>query len=98
MVCAVLRADAIVVLGCRILPTGRPSPPAARRAMAAARAYEQGVAPIIVASGGRRWGTHVEARVLRQELCRRGVPEAAVVEELCSLSTYENAIFSAAVL
>jgi uncharacterized SAM-binding protein YcdF (DUF218 family) len=98
MVRAMLRADAIVVLGCRILPSGRLGVPAARRAAAAASAYGSGVAPFIVASGGRRWGELVEARVFHRELCRAGVPEGAVIEELCSLSTYENAIFSAAVL
>src|SRR5262249_29450749 len=95
---AMVRADAIVVLGCRILPSGHPTAPAARRAAAAAGAYHRGVAPWIIASGGRRWGNHVEARVFRRELEKAGVPEGAVIEELCSLSTYENAIFSAAIL
>jgi uncharacterized SAM-binding protein YcdF (DUF218 family) len=95
---AMFRADAIIVLGCRILPSGQPAAPAARRAATAASAYRAGVAPFIVASGGRRWGAQVEARVFRRELVRAGVPEDAVIEELCSLSTYENAIFSAALL
>jgi len=98
MVRAMLRADAIVVLGCRILPSGRPGAPAVRRAAAAASAYQSGVAPWVIASGGRRWGGQAEARVFRRELCEAGVPDAAIIEELCSLSTYENAIFSAAVL
>lgn len=98
MVGAMFRADAIVVLGCRILPSGRLGGPAARRAATAASAYRAGVAPFIVASGGRRWGAQVEARVFRQEIVRAGVPREAVIEELCSLSTFENAIFSAAVL
>lgn len=93
-----LRADAIVVLGCRILPSGRPGAAAARRVAAAASAYRAGVAPCLVASGGRRWGEHVEARALSRELIRAGVPGEAVLEELCSLSTFENAIFSAALL
>lgn len=93
-----LRADAIVVLGCRILPSGLPGAAAARRVAAAASAYRAGVAPRLVASGGRRWGEHVEARALFRELTRAGVPGEAVLEELCSLSTFENAIFSAALL
>lgn len=98
MVRGMLRADAIVVLGCRIAPSGRPAPPAARRAATAASAFLAGVAPRIVASGGRRWGAQIEARALRRALVRAGVPASAVVEELCSLSTYENAIFSASML
>ncbi len=53
---------------------------------------------IVVASGGRRWGTHVEADVMARELVRRGVPPSAVVRERCSLSTRDNARFTAAVM
>lgn len=92
------RADAIVVLGCRILPSGRPTPAAARRAEAAAEAYRLGAAPQIIASGGRRWGSQVEAEALRRTLVHAGVPEGAVMRELWSLTTHENAIYSAALL
>src|SRR5262245_43295700 len=98
MVRAMQRADAIVVLGCRIGSSGRPMSVAARRAETAARAYLEGAAPLVVVSGGRRWGGHVEAVSLRLELMRRGVPASAIAQELCSLSTYENAIFAAALL
>ena len=93
-----LRADAIVVLGCRIAASGRPAPPAARRAATAARAFLAGAAPWVVASGGRRWGSQIEAKALGCAMVRAGVPAGAVIEEQCSLSTYENAIFSAAIL
>jgi uncharacterized SAM-binding protein YcdF (DUF218 family) len=98
MVPRMRRADALVVLGCRIAPSGRPAPPAARRAATAATAFHAGVAPLVLVSGGRRWGSQIEARALRLALVRAGVPASAVVEELCSLSTYENAVFSAALL
>src|SRR5262245_15980530 len=54
------RADAIVVLGCRVMPSGRPTTAAARRARTAAEAYFRGVAAHVVASGGRRWGGQIE--------------------------------------
>jgi uncharacterized SAM-binding protein YcdF (DUF218 family) len=85
------RADAIVVLGCRVLPSGRPTAAAALRAAAAAEAFRAGAALRVVVSGGRRWGRQIEARVLREELARAGVPREAVLEELVSLSTRENA-------
>jgi uncharacterized SAM-binding protein YcdF (DUF218 family) len=91
-------ADAIVVLGGRITPSGRPAAPTARRVAAGASAFLAGLAPWIVVSGGRRWGSAVEARVMRVALEAAGVPTTAVIEELCSLSTHENAIFSAAIL
>ena len=93
-----LHADAIVVLGCRIAPSGRPGPAATRRATAAAGAYLGGVASCVVVSGGRRWGAQIEARAMSGVLRRAGVPASAIVEELCSLSTHENAVLSAAVL
>ncbi len=91
-------ADAIVVLGCRVLPSGRPTTAAARRAARAAEAYLEGVASHIIASGGRRWGELTEADVLRREITRAGVPDGAVTRELWSLTTHENAIFSAEIL
>ncbi|WP_437578446.1 YdcF family protein [Sorangium sp. So ce887] len=93
-----LHADAIVVLGCRMLPSGRPAAPGARRAARAAQAYRDGVAPWVIASGGRRWGAQIEARVLSAELRRAGVPAHAILQDLWSLTTHENAIFSAALL
>lgn len=92
------RADAIVVLGCRVLPSGRPTTAARRRAQKAAEAYLQGVAPHIIASGGRRWGSLIEADTLRHEIVAAGVPEGAVTRELWSLTTHENAVFSAEIL
>jgi uncharacterized SAM-binding protein YcdF (DUF218 family) len=94
---------AIVVLGCavRLDTDGRlMSGTLARRLEAAVRAYEAGAAgvTVVVASGGRRWGASVEADVMARELTRRGVPESAIVRERCSLSTRDNARFSAAIL
>jgi len=57
-----------------------------------------GMAPHIVTSGGRRWGTQIEAEALRRALVRGGVPEEAVTQELWSLTTHENAVFSAEIL
>jgi uncharacterized SAM-binding protein YcdF (DUF218 family) len=72
----------------------------ARRVDAAARAYRADAATIavVVASGGRRWGTSVEADVMARELVLRGVPGATIVRERCSLSTRDNARFSADIL
>jgi len=90
--------DALVLLGCRILPGGEPSAAGRRRARAAARAFERGVAPLVIVSGGRRWHAVSEAEALAAELVRLGVPESAIVLELCSLSTCENARYVARTL
>jgi len=90
--------DAIVVLGCAVRSNGVPSAALARRIDLAHRAYREGVAPRVLPSGGRLWGDHVEAMVIARELAARGVPAAAVVPELCSLSTRENCRFTAALM
>lgn len=91
-------ADVIVVLGCRVLAAGRPTATAKRRAERAADAFFAGVAPWIVASGGRRWGNHAEALVIREALVDVGVPRARVAVELCSMTTSENAFFTSRLL
>lgn len=83
--------DAIVVLGCRILPGGRPSAPGLRRAREAAHVYRAGGARWVVVSGGRRWHGISEAEALASELERLGVPRERMLLELRSLSTCENA-------
>ncbi len=72
----------------------------ARRVEMGARTYlrRADAHTVIVVSGGRRWGNDVEADAMARELTRHGVPDAAIVRERCSLSTRENARFSAAVL
>jgi uncharacterized SAM-binding protein YcdF (DUF218 family) len=89
--------DALVLLGCRVGP-----PPlrgaAARRAARAAEAYGAGLAPLVVVSGGRRWGDLVEADALAGALRERGVPESALHLERRSLTTRGNARHSAEVL
>ena len=95
--------QAIVVLGCRVRldASERLSPGAlARRVEMGALTYLQrgDARTVIVVSGGRRWGDDVEADAMARELARRGVPGPAIVRERCSLSTRENARFTAEIL
>jgi uncharacterized SAM-binding protein YcdF (DUF218 family) len=90
-----MKADAIAVLGCVVRESGRPSPPLARRVELGARLFALGVAPRVIVSGGRRWGDHVEATVMRDGLQAAGVPPAVIAMELCSLSTAENCLYVA---
>jgi cyclophilin family peptidyl-prolyl cis-trans isomerase/uncharacterized SAM-binding protein YcdF (DUF218 family) len=93
---------AVVVLGCevRVDATARLLPgPLLRRVEAAARVYADGDGDaVVIASGGRRWAGRVEADVMARELEARGVPARAIVRERCSLSTRDNARFSAELL
>ncbi|HLK41173.1 MAG TPA: YdcF family protein, partial [Polyangiaceae bacterium] len=96
----------IVVLGCRVRLDGDGADAVllagalSRRLDAAAAAYFEARDPetAVVVSGGRRWGHAVEADTMARELRRRGVPAGVIVRERCSLSTSDNARFTAALL
>ncbi len=93
-----VHADTIVVLGCKVQPDGSPSAALQRRIALAARAFRAGVAPLVVASGGRRGAGHAEALAMRRSLLRAGVADDALVMELCSLSTRDNGAYCSALL
>lgn len=89
--------DAIVVLGCRG-ETDRANRALVRRAARAARAFHEHRCAAVIASGGRRWRGVSEAELLSHELRAFGVPAESIVRELFSLSTLENAWYSAELL
>lgn len=91
-------ADAIVVLGCVVRPQGEPSRALRRRIALANQAYSGEVASRIIVSGGRRHGGYLEADVMRDRLLQEGVPETAILVESRSLTTLENAYYSAQLL
>lgn len=99
-------AGAIVTLGGAV---GAPQPPrvypdlngAADRVWHAARLYEAGKAPLVVASGGTLpWKDQQfrEAPAMQQLLTSWGVPADSVLLESSSANTYQNATRTAALL
>jgi uncharacterized SAM-binding protein YcdF (DUF218 family) len=89
---------ALVVLGCPVAPDGTPRPAALRRLQRTAAAFAASRLPVL-ASGGRVWGGAVEAVAFRSWLVTRGgVPAASIALECRSLTTAENARFSAEIL
>jgi uncharacterized SAM-binding protein YcdF (DUF218 family) len=91
-------ADAIVVLGARVLPGGTPGASLARRADHAAALYRQGLAPVIVCSGGVEDAPPSEAAAACARIAAQGVPSAALVLEERAQSTEENALYVAALM
>ena len=83
------RSKAIVVLGARVLPSGEASPALRRRVEKAAELYRQGVAPLVIFSGGVTVPS--EASVARDIAVKLGVPAEACLLEEQSHSTFENA-------
>jgi uncharacterized SAM-binding protein YcdF (DUF218 family) len=89
------RFDAIVVLGCRVFPDGRPSVALARRVQRAAELWAAGRSEVIVLTGGSGDSGPVEAEVAAEVAESLGVPRSALVLETRSTSTDENARFAA---
>nr|AYM53941.1 hypothetical protein [Corallococcus coralloides] len=91
-------ADAVVVLGARVLPGGVPSGALRARTEKAVELYQRGLASRLVFSGGVGVNPPSEARVMLTLATRLGVPAEACVLEEESHSTEENARFSAKLL
>ena len=91
-------AKAIVVLGARVYAPGAPSPALARRAEKAAELYRQGLAPLVIFSGGVSGQLPSEASVARDLAVSLGVPASACVLEEGSHSTQQNAELTAPLL
>ena len=95
---AVTKSAAIVVLGARVLPSGEAAAALQRRAEKAAELYRQGVAPLMIFSGGVAGTLPSEASVARDIAVKLGVPREACVLEENSHSTFENAQLTAPLL
>lgn len=91
-------ADALVVLGARVLPGGVPSGALMARVEKAVALYQQGLAPRLLFSGGVGVNPPSEAQVMRALAVQLGVPHEACLLEEQSHSTEQNARFSAELL
>jgi len=85
------KADAIVVLGCALSARLR------RRVERGVRLCQEGVAPVLLLSGGGS-GPVPEAEIMRRLALARGVPEAALLIEPNSRDTIGNARETAGLL
>lgn len=84
------KADAIVVLGAAQY-NGNASPALRNRLDHALELYEQGLAPVIVVTGGRQEGDrYTEATVGYNYLRDHGVPDDAIRKEVQGHTTYES--------
>jgi uncharacterized SAM-binding protein YcdF (DUF218 family) len=90
-------ADAIVVLGCALDPRGAPRSALRRRALRGVELFQRGAAALLVLSGGGRHNRS-EAAAMAEIAREAGVPDAALLLETRSANTFENAVFTAALL
>src|SRR5947209_7854352 len=85
------RSDCIVILGAAVWPGGQPSFVLRDRIVRAAELYRQQIADKIITSGGLGKYPPEEALVEKQLLMKAGVHEKAIIMELASTSTSEQA-------
>ena len=86
--------DYLIVLGAHVEADG-PSPALRRRINAALDYLEENPETIIIASGGQGHDEPTtEAKCIRDELVKAGVPESQILMEDQSTSTAENMVFS----
>ncbi len=89
------RAEAIVVLGAAQY-NGRPSPVLAARLDHAAELYEQGLAPVVVVTGGRAEGDRfTESSASANYLHTKGVPDDAILRENQGRNSWQSLAASA---
>ncbi len=91
-------ADAIVVMGAAQWD-GRPSPVFKARLDHAVGLYEQGVAPVVIVTGGKQVGDRVTQGFAGLEyLLGEGVPESAIKVEVGGSNSFEELSASAVIL
>ena len=88
-------ADVIIVLGAGLREDGRPGPALTRRTRHAAALWHEGIAPLVLCTGGQsEYYPRTEAAACREILLAAGLPDEAILTEERSRSTEENAIYS----
>lgn len=91
-------ADAIVVLGAAQYD-GRPSPVLEARLAHALALWQQGLAPLVVVTGGKQPGDRfTEAAAAAGWLTRRGVPDEQVLREVQGSNSWESLAAAARIL
>jgi uncharacterized SAM-binding protein YcdF (DUF218 family) len=90
--------DAIIVLGTAQYD-GRPSPALKARLDATLDAWNAGLAPVVIVTGGKMEGDRfTEAEASRDYLIEHGVPESAILMESTGRSSWESMQGAAEVL
>lgn len=84
------KADAFIVLGAQVLPSGEPSVQLQWRLEAALEAYRAAPAPIVVSGGKGADEPRPEGEVMRDWLAAQGVPGEDILVDSTSANTLQN--------
>ncbi len=82
--------DAIVVLGCKVMPDGTPSMMLRRRVECGARLYKEGVSDVLLLSGDSQYDDYSETDCMKRVALQLGVDESAILTDGLGLSTVES--------
>lgn len=88
------KKDVIIVLGYPAKKYGSVSPILRERINKAAKLYHEGIAGVIICTGGAVGNNYVEADVMAQTLIELGVPDCSIIREKLAKGTYENLVNS----
>jgi len=93
------KADAAVVLGARVEPTGAPSTQLKYRLLRALDVYEQGLVDYVVVCGAQGSDEPAsEAEVMANFLIARGVPQEKILRDDQSFDTKQNLVHAKALM
>lgn len=84
------KADALIVLGAQVQPSGEPSVQLAWRLEAALEAFNQNPVPIVVSGGQGGSEPRPEGEVMRDWLIDKGVPKDKILVDSISANTRQN--------
>ena len=86
----VAQADAIVIFGNKVETDGTPSKRLQSRLDKGLELYNQGVAPLLIVSGGLGIEGYEEAVVMKEYLLNQGISEDAIIEDRNGYDTYQT--------
>lgn len=92
------KADALIVLGAQVQPTGEPSVQLAWRLEAALEVFRQNPVPIVVSGGQGANEPRPEGEVMRDWLIEKGVPPEQILVDRKSTNTKENIRYAISLL
>ena len=92
------KADALIVLGAQVQPSGEPSVQLAWRLEAALEAFNQNPVPIVVSGGQGGNEPRPEGEVMRDWLIDKGVPQDKILVDSVSVNTRQNILHAISLL
>lgn len=88
-------SDAVVVLGCKVMQGGHPSPELRARTQQGIRVWKETHSRFLVVSGGLGDNAPAEATVMRQLAEKQGVPPDAIIDDPYAYRTADSAVMCA---